>query len=397
MRASRSPERPGALVLGASYRALGVVRSLGRRGVPVWVCAADEHRVACASRYVRRRVSWPGGDPARQITFLHALAHEHGLRGWALLPTCDETAALIARHRAELEPRWLVAAPSAAAMEVAYDKRATHALAGALGVEQPNTCFPAGRADVEALDWRFPLILKPTHKAEANRFTAAKAWRVDSRAELLARYDEACGLVEPETLMVQELVPGPPSAQLSYAALCADGNAIATASAVRLRQAPMDFGKASSHVETTPDGDTAEPARRLLAAMRFTGIVEVEFKRDARDGRPKLLDINARAWGWHTLCARAGVDFPWLQWEQLHGRAPAPARVRSGVRWVRMSTDLPVALTEIRAGRMRARDWLASLRPPLATAIHAFDDPVPGAVDVPFLAFLALRRREHAA
>ena len=62
-----------------------------------------------------------------------------------------------------------------------------------------------------------------------------------------------------------------------------------------------------------------------------------------------------------------------------------------------MSTDLPVALGEIRAGRMRAREWLGSLRPPLATAIHAFDDPVPGAVDVPYLALLALRRRERAA
>ncbi|MDT4912917.1 MAG: hypothetical protein QOC66_2045, partial [Pseudonocardiales bacterium] len=27
----------GALVLGADYRGLGIVRSLGRRAVPVWV------------------------------------------------------------------------------------------------------------------------------------------------------------------------------------------------------------------------------------------------------------------------------------------------------------------------------------------------------------------------
>src|SRR5258708_24447608 len=32
----------GALVTGADYRGLGIVRSLGRRGIPVWVLKRDE-------------------------------------------------------------------------------------------------------------------------------------------------------------------------------------------------------------------------------------------------------------------------------------------------------------------------------------------------------------------
>jgi D-aspartate ligase len=285
-----------------------------------------------------------------------------------------------------------VAAPPASAMEVAYDKRATHALATELGVPQPRTRFPAGRAEVAALECEFPVILKPAFKHDDNRFTAAKAWRVESRRELLARYDEACSLVPPHVLMIQEFVPGGGRAQLSYAALCRDGEPLASVSAVRLRQQPMDFGKASSCVETAPDGDAAEAARRLLRAMRFTGLVELEFKRDACDGLPKLLDINARVWGWHTLCARAGVDFPWLHWQLVHGRSPHPAQARAGVRWVRMSTDLPTVLREVRAGRMPLRDYVWSLRPPLEGAIFASDDPLPAAVDLPHLALIAQRR-----
>jgi predicted ATP-grasp superfamily ATP-dependent carboligase len=392
MRAKRSPERRGALVLGANYRGLGVVRSLGRRGLPVWLCLTDEHRVACASRYARRSLSWPSEDEAQQVGHLLELNRRYGLGGWVLFPTCDETAALLARHRGVLEQHFLVAAPTSEVMRVAYDKRDTHALAAEIGLDQPWTIFPAHRRDVEAIECDFPVVLKPAFKADSNRFTAAKAWRVDSRSELLARYDEALTLVPPHVLMIQELVPGTVAAQLSYAALCVGGEAIATASAIRARQQPMDFGKASCHVQTTEDGDAAAQARRLLRALRLTGIVEVEFKRDARDGRPKLLDINARAWGWHTLCARAGVDFPWLQWELLNGRVPAPARARPSVRWVRMSTDVPTAVREIRAGRLPAHEYLRSLRPPLETAIFAPDDPLPALFDLPFLALLGARR-----
>jgi D-aspartate ligase len=388
----RRPEASGALVLGANYRGLGVVRSLGRRGVPVWLVRSDEHLVACASRYVHRSLAWPNGDDGARVAYLVELARRHSLSGWTLFPTDDETAALLARHRTELGRCFRVAAPTHRAMRAAYDKRLTHGVAEGLGIPQPRTWFPAGRPDAAMIDCRFPVILKPAFKASSNRFTDAKAWRVDDRASLMACYDEARTLVPPDILMVQELIPGGGGAQLSYTALCDEGRVIASASATRLRQQPMDFGKSSSYVETTPDCDAAVAARELLAQLRFDGLVEVEFKRDARDGRAKLLDINARAWGWHTLCARAGVDFTWLYWSHLHGEPVRQTQAEPGVRWVRMSTDLPAVLRELRAGRMRAREYFKSLRGPLEFAIYAHDDPAPALADLPLLALVAARR-----
>jgi predicted ATP-grasp superfamily ATP-dependent carboligase len=390
MRASRRTDG-GALVLGANYRALGVARSLARRGGEVWVALADEHRVACTSRYVRRSVRWPA-SASEQVPFLLELAERQRLQGWVLFPTDDETVALLARNADALSRSYRVAAPPWNATAAAYDKRLTYRCAAELGLPQPWTAFPRDHGDVAALDCDFPVVLKPAFKAESNRFTAAKAWRVDDRRALLAGYDEACSLIAPELLMVQELIPGQGRAQLSYAALCRDGEILASASAQRLRQQPMDFGRASSYVETIEHGDAAEHARRLLRALRFSGIVEVEFKRDSRDGLPKLLDINARAWGWHTLCARAGVDFPALYWDLLHGREVRPATAMPGVRWVRMSTDLPTAAGEMRAGRLRPTEYLRSLRGPLEFAIFAGDDPLPALVDLPLLAGLAVRR-----
>ena len=387
------PPPAGALVLGGSYRALGVVRSLGRRGIPVRVVLADEHRVACASRYAGRSIAWPAGDEDERVRTLLRVAERERLAGWALFPTDDETARLLARRRNQLARRYLVAAPAWAAMQFTYDKRHTHVLAHRLGIAQPRTAFPASRAEVERLDWDFPLVLKPAFKPEANRFTAAKAWRVDDRAALLRGYEEARELVPPGALMVQDLVPGDGDGQLSFAALCHDGEVLACASARRLRQRPMDFGKASSLVETTAEQpDWSGHARTLLRALRFDGLVEVELKRDARDGVVRLLDVNGRVWGWHSVGALAGVDFPYLQWRLLRGEPVEPAVAAAGVRWVRMSTDLPTALGELRRGRLRPRDYRASLRRPRVGPIYAADDRMPALADLPLLATVGARR-----
>jgi D-aspartate ligase len=370
----------GAVVTGASYRALAVVRSLGRRGVDVRVVRSDEHALAESSRYVRGRLAWPRGDEASRVEYLVDLAEREGLHGWVLIPTHDEEAALVARHRDVLAQRFRLTTPLWETLLAAYDKRSTHALAARLGVPQPWTIFPAGTGQLAEAEGRLPVVVKPAYKPCQNRLTVDKAWRVDDPGALRRRYEEACRLVDPGIVMIQELIPGGGQAQLSFAALCSDGDVVASVTARRVRQYPMDFGRASTYVETIDDASLEADAKRLLAAMRFTGIVEVEFKRDPRTGTNLLLDINPRAWGWQSLCGRAGVDFPYLLWTLANGDPVPPARAEPGVRWVRMATDLLAAAAEVTAGRLSPWSYLRSLRRPLEFAVFARDDPLPSVV-----------------
>lgn len=373
----RPAQGPGAVVTGASYRALAVVRSLGRRGIRVRLVRSDEHAVAERSRYAARQGAWPQEGERPRVEWLLGLARRERLDGWVLIPTHDEEAALIARHRDELATRYRVTTPPWEALRDAYDKRATHALAARLGLDQPWTVLPRSAAELAVAEGHFPVIVKPAFKAEANRLTTDKAWRADDAAGLRARYADACRLVDPAIVMLQELVPGDGSAQLSFAALCSRGSVLAALTARRTRQYPMDFGRASSYVETTEDPAVERSARRLLAAMAWTGMVEVEFKRDRRSGSVKLLDINPRAWGWQSLCGRAGVDFPYLLWRMACAEEVPEVHATAGVRWMRVATDLAAATGEIRAGRMSARSYLRSLRGPLEFAVFAADDPLP--------------------
>lgn len=380
--------------MGADYRGLGAIRSLGRRGICVWVLTEQSHLVATTSRYVRRRISWPAGNPSEdaQVDFLMRLAARYELDDWVLIPTEDTTVALISRHHEVLSRRYRLTVPRWEQLRWICDKQLLYRLADRVGVARPWTAYPRTRQDLDALDCPFPVILKPAMRLEHNPFTAAKAWRADDRAALKELYDRACCFVPPHTLMVQELIPGWGEAQFSYAALCSDGWPLAAVVARRTRQYPMDFGRFSTYVETVDEPGLIPSAIRLLEGIRFTGLVEVEFKKDPRNGQYKVLDVNPRLWGWHTLSGRAGVDFPYLLWLLVRNEPVPELRGRVGERWMRMLTDVPMALQEIRHGRLSLGSYLRSLLRPTESAIFAWDDPLPGVLDAPLLAYMLAKR-----
>jgi len=372
--------------MGADYRALGVARSLGRRNIPVWVIKQGGHLVAAASRYVRRRVSWPEGEDAEKIDFLLDLSVKNGLKDWALIPTDDYTVTLASVYQDLLSKQYLVTVPRWEKLRWACDKRLLRDLAEGLGIHQPWTRCISAEEDLADVDCPFPVILKPAVRLKPSSLAIPKAWRADDREALFRRFKEATSLVPAEDLIIQEVVPGGGEAQFSYAALCKDGFPLASVVARRLRQYPRDFGQFSTFVETISEPQIAEPAERLLAATRFTGLVEVEFKKDLRNGQFKVLDINPRVWGWHTLCGPAGVDFSYLLWLLAKGQPVPHLRGRAGKRWIHASADLRVAIGGILSGDFSLVSYLRSLRGPLESAIFSWDDPAPALLDLPLFA-----------
>jgi len=304
-----------------------------------------------------------------------------------LFPTSDETAALLSRFHSRLSRRFRVSTPTWNVLRWAYDKRLTYLLAAEQHVHYPATFYPLTDADLEGVNCEFPAILKPATHASINRLTEDKAWRVANHEELFAKYREARELMPPELILVQEMIPGSGGSQFSFAALCCDGKTIASLTARRTRQYPIDFGYSSSFVETMDVPEIVTPSQRLLAAMGYTGIVEVEYKFDFRDGRFKLLDINPRLWTWSPLGGLAGMDFPYLLWKMLQGKRVREQTAPAGVRWVRMSTDVPAAFHEILRGRLNLLEYVRSLRGPLQFALVTPDDPLPGLMDLPLFAF----------
>lgn len=382
----------GALVMGADYLGLGIARSLGRRKIPVWVLREEGEWLAATSRYAARSLPWQGSNESTRADFLVKLAREDGLRGWVLFPTSDGAVGLVARHHEALAQHFRLTTPPWDTLRWLCDKRRLRELARNLGIDQPWSICPCSRDELTDLDCRFPAVVKPALREGSNPLKAKKAWRVDDRQSLLKRYDQARALLPPEMILIQELVPGWGETQFSYAALCLDGRPLAWLVARRTRQLPMDFGLFSTYVETVEEPGVIEPSIRLLGSLRYTGLVEIEFKRDPRDGHYKLLDVNPRVWGWHTLGGRAGVDFSYLLWRMTQGEHVPEVRADAGLRWRMTSGDLLVAALEILRGRLSLRGYLQSLNGSSVSAIFASDDPVPGLVDLPLLGYRVGRR-----
>jgi predicted ATP-grasp superfamily ATP-dependent carboligase len=379
----------GALIVGGAHVSIGIARSLGRRGVPVWLMA--NHALPKFSRYVARRFDWPGADHPEGVSSILDVATQHGLDGWVLIATGDQDVRMIAQNHDLLSTHFRVATPNWDTIQWTYDKRLTYQRAQSLGIDFPHSFHVKTAEDVARLDCRFPVILKPAFRKTADEFTQAKAWKADDRDALIALYAKAAALVGSEAVIVQEWIPGAGEAQFSYAGLWEKGKPIASLVARRTRQHPIDFGRSSTFVESIEQPEVEALAARFLESLDYTGVAEVEFKYDARERKYKLLDVNGRFWTWCGLGSLAGVDFPYLAWRQAMGLPVEPCRARAGAAWLHASRDVIAAWQEMNAGALGLGGYLKSFGRPIAFANFALDDPLPALMEFPVAAMHRLR------
>jgi D-aspartate ligase len=383
----------GAVVLGGDYQGLGIVRSLGRRGIPVCVID-DEPSVARHSRFASSALRVPRLREEDDIVeCLLDVGERAGLTGWVLYPTRDEIVAAISRRRDELEPLFRVPTPRWECVHWAWDKRLTYELAGQLGLSHPRTWRFGDPAELAAAAPELPLVIKPAIKEHFIYATNVKAWRADTSDRLDALFRRAAEIVPPEEVMVQELVPGDGRCQFSYCGFFKDGRSIATMVVRRWRQRPVDFGRSSTFVETVELPEIEELAHHFLTRIDYYGLVEIEFKLDERNGEYKLLDVNPRTWGYHSLGLRAGADFPLLLFRDQLGQTVEPVRATAGVKWIRLSTDLPTAVPELLTGRLRWREYFRSLRGADVEGLFDRDDPLPAIAELALLPYLYRTRK----
>jgi predicted ATP-grasp superfamily ATP-dependent carboligase len=86
------------------------------------------------------------------------------------------------------------------------------------------------------------------------------------------------------------------------------------------------------------------------------------------------------------------VDFPYLLYLDQTGEAVPPVSARDGVSWIRLVTDVPNAIRDLRAGALDLRAYLRTLRHIDAEAVFALDDPLPGLYELALLPYLAVKR-----
>jgi D-aspartate ligase len=343
---------------------LAAIRSLGRAGVRVLAVDHRSSALGFRSRYAERMLCPdPFEDEQRFVNFVRALGEV------VVFPTHDDSLRAVARYADDLDV--LTPFPDWDVLERLQSKRAQLEVATAAGVAVPETRYP--QSATEARELELPVVVKPEHPVEFKRRHRRQAFRCDT----VTQVDEAYARTEEFGAIVQEHVPGGDDELYTVGSYVdRDGRALGVFSGRKLRQTPPGIGTCRVG-EAVWVQEVVDDAFRLLHAFGYRGLSQVEFKRDPRDGRYKLMEINARLWQWHGLATACGVDLPRIAYADLTGAEIPDADMNGhGKRW---------AITLLPGERP------APQRPPYVDAVFSLDDPKPGLIHLARVARSALR------
>lgn len=353
---NRSPHAP-AVVVSGHITGLAVVRSLGRRDIPAVVLDRAANGVAFASRHTTATGLVPNPQTETDAFIDRLIEVGEALDRQAVLyPTNDDWLLAILRHADRLRPYYHIPFPDHETVDRILDKTRLYEEVRRLGIALPESHV------LHDHDWEtvrdaieYPVIFKPAHQRAFYDAFGVKVYRIDDAETLTRVYEKT----RPHKVLVQEIVPPEAATFLSLGSLVGrDGSLRAAFVGAKREQYPAGFGTACL-VDSADAPEVIEEGGRLLGALGYHGVSELEYIHDARDGVHKVIDLNTRVWKWIGLPIAAGVDLPWLTYAEATGTSPdtqpappasgrsdAPVLPRRHVRWVhaqdyiRLRTDL---------------------------------------------------------
>jgi D-aspartate ligase len=386
--------RPPAIIVGLDcITGLQSARIFAARGIPVIGIVREPRHFCARSRVPVAIVQAPlDGEPL--VDALVQLAPRLDQPG-VLIPSSDAAVLAISAGRDRLADAFRFVLPDHADVVRLMDKVgfAEHALAHDLAI--PSTAVLRSTEDARRAgeSISFPAVLKPAIKDQGwLTKTKAKAFRVESAADLLGRFEQCHAWSD--TLIVQSWVDGPEQSLVSVNAYYdRAGTERVSFVARKLRQWPLDTGT-SCLGEEVDRPDAAALARSLFGSVAYRGLGYIEAKEDAATGRLVIIEPNiGRPTGRSAIAERGGVELLLSAYRDALGE-PLPQAVTQrfgGVKWIYWRHDLQAAFVRARRGELSLSGWLASVRGPKVEAVFSRHDPVPFVADIAYSSAAALR------
>jgi predicted ATP-grasp superfamily ATP-dependent carboligase len=321
------------LIVGSEPRiTIPIARSLHSHGVPVDVVALSASESTPRSRAVSQflRLPMPDHSDADQSpNFPEPLSRLISQRRYdVLIPTTDAALAFVSEHDAHLRELLHVACPPLHIVARILDKSLTLDFARNAGIHAPSTYRIANASELEALSGqlRFPMVAKPYHKSCETDF---KVRYYSSYEQLHQALSDDANLGS--RILLQEFAQGD---GVGVEILMHNSETVAIFQHRRLKEHPASGGAAAVAIAEAPEPFLVDQAIALLRAVEWEGIAMVEFRYDREHRKSSLMEVNGRYWGTLALPIHAGIDFPWYEWQIVHGEIPAvPMRYAVGTRW----------------------------------------------------------------
>jgi predicted ATP-grasp superfamily ATP-dependent carboligase len=293
--------REKVFVTDASYKhTLGIVRSLGRRGLEVYCGASDvSPALSSFSRYTIGSLIYP--DPKKHPDlfkdFIHKTVNKLGID--IVIPVGYNATVALSQAKNELKVK--IPVSDFASISIAASKERTVTFAEMHRIPVPKTIIPASPSDSRIADFEFPVVVKGVYESGFVKYAYDQ--------QTLKQYIDYIYGQQGVYPLIQEYIPGDNG--FGFFALFNHGSPRAIFMHKRIRMYPITGGQ-STCAESIFEPRLLKYGETLLKALNWHGVAMVEFKKDVRDGEFKLMEINPKFWGSLDLAIASGMDFPQL-------------------------------------------------------------------------------------
>jgi len=378
-RCSIKSNTPPVILLGGTSNTLSLARSFSRKGIKVYSLNLRSSPV-CYSRYCntividdnKRLVEelWTEFLLSKKASFLH---------GSVILSCCDSGIETVIKHYNELSYYYILENYNLDIQPKLLDKLSTYKLAQESGILTPSFWEIDPRSDIRDIINRvslFPVLLKPRISHHFRRHFNRKFFIANNRTEL-SIYLEKIKKYGIEVILM-ELIPGPDSKSGSYYTyIDTRGNFLFHYTKKQLRRYPVNMGPATYHI-TTKDEEVIELGSTFFKKIGFKGLGNIEFKKDDRDGKYKLIECNARFTEGTKLLIKSGLEIGLIVYYNLLNQAyPIPQDYSIDIRLWDPINDFRAFMELKDRKEITLKKWIRSIAYKHYFPIFSYDDPFP--------------------
>ena len=377
---------PPAVVVGDSINALGVVRSLGKEGIPVVWLTSNPNSFVNASKYSCLMVSchdvYYAGLNSALLT-LGSLFHDRPV----LFLTHDFQVKEVSAQRKTLSRFYQFHLSNDLVVTQLLSKSGFYELAKRTNLLTPKTYKIDNIADLSAFvsleGERGSWVVKPFEKDDAFESLWGKAIKIDGKTQWSRFVGSYRQLNIP--VIIQSWIAGEDRhICFCLAVFGADHRCLMSFSGRKIRQFKPEVGNTAS-AEPYPHKDIVRLTIDFFEKLSFMGMGSLEFKFSESQNafyavEPTVGRTNLQS----ELAPLNNYNLPAVYYHDVLGhRVARDALVRHSLTsarpraWVRLGADLKSGFFYYRQGSLSLWNWLGSYLRPISFAVFRFNDPSP--------------------
>lgn len=363
---------PPVVVASVHQTGLNLMRDLIRRGVrTVGVDCVPEHdgfRSVYGKSYL---CPDPDIHPEQWVAFMESLSKDLGARP-VIIPAADQFVTALGRHADRLQNAYIFSRAAVSVQAALATKEQQYELARKHGFPCPHMAYVQSLDELRHFmaNAQFPCLLKPRHQREWESLPEGNPLRgrklvSASSVEDLVRYYGMTAPYRPE-VVAQEVIAGPDDAKYCYLSVYGSRGERLAYCVVREFRADLIYFGSAGVVEPVVDDEIQSLCDDFLRGIHYVGLCEIEVKRDIRDGKVRLVEVNPRFSVTGDCAIYTGIEVGWLHYLDLIGQSVAPVETtRLNFRHIVLRREAGAFPQYLSAGLTGWREWFRAYRPPV--------------------------------